>query len=777
MKISTWRFTVLLALLTASPAYAQSSAGLHQVTPAQQLSLEQLDQLIEAAEAEAAVKLAVEMIDEADGRLVSTSLILGFQEPPASVESFVPLEVIIHDRLLQASTQRPAVLESYRNTYDAHASTAFEEASANRSIEEIERFLRRYFASSYGDDALLRLADLALERGWVLRARDALRRIDPRWQPHQQAAVAGSPVPAVDWVTMLDRVNAEALPALAAEMETRRGRPLGSYQGSDLPQTDVAARLVYCQLLSGNRDAAEKLAAIAAIWFPEHQVRIAGRSGEVSEMMDWLMEQAGPWPSHATAFTHPQVANWSTVGGHSQRSATASGSLQHFGDVPRWVADIAVLPSEIDLRLPAQAERAGSDQKALSVPIIHEGRVFLSTANGIAGWDLKSGEAWPPGLGDDLMFRAAADAIDAETLRLPVDTMPRFTLTADGSHLAGRFGNVVTGKPQALLQQPSGSQICLLDLDAEGALLDGYPLDPPANSEFEGTPVLVGSRLFVGASRRDEATKQSRVLCYDRLSGQRLWASPPLSLLRQPASREVGNISHALVTHCEGLIYFQSHQGTVAAVEGSSGRLRWMVRYPREELAESPFETQRFAEGKRLSPVAITGSHAVICAADLDRVVVVDPIDGRLLWATPPGLGDDIDQVLGAADGRLIMAGHRVYWFDVSSGRLAGVFPNAVTRQAGGGIAQPAGAGKGVMTEQHIFWPTREKVLVFDTELATIEGRSQPRLLDQIDLRPAGIVGGHLAVGGRFLVNAGPRHLAVFEGRLQLSDRSMKLME
>ncbi len=773
----------LLAGCGAAVGWGQEKPPPSQIRPPQQLALAQLDQLIAAGEAQAAVGLAVRLIDEADERLVPASQVVAGEASRADIERWVPLEMVVHDRLLQTGGQQPAVLEAYRAAYDRIAQDALQAAVARDSVAALERFLRRYFATSWGDEGLLRLSEQAWRRGWVLRARDALRRIDPRWQPHAAATESGAAVEAVDWEQLLGRVPASSVPELADEVAGRPGRPFGSYHGSDLPQADVAVRLIACQLLLGNRPVAEQLARVAGQWFPEATVRIAGRAGSITAMAQWLVEEAGPWPAAGRGFSQPLVPGWSTFGGHPQRVATAGTETLQWQAAPRWVAPFDAGTEMLKPLLPEFARRGREAERAVSLPVIERGRVFLAGTRRLHAWELATGTAWPPGAGEGGWFETPAEPLAEEAKRLPIDAVPRLTLTVADGLLAARFGSLLTTPPDVLLDRPSGSEIALFSLAAEGALVEGYPLAPPAGSEFEGTPLLVGSRLWVGTTHRDEATRLSRLCCYDRATGVLLWQSRPLTQLLQAGSAERGHVSQALASYAEGIVYFHADQGTVAAVAADSGRILWQVRYPRreldprQELAARPFDASPGRTASRSAPVAICGPRAIVSASDFDRLMALDPIDGRLIWMTPRGGGAAVAEVLGEVDGCLILGGRQLEWLEASSGRTVARFPGAGTPQPGGGQRQPTGVGRGVLSGQQIIWPTEQKLLVFAARLAAGPRRGEPQLVDQIDLRPWGLRGGQLAVGDRFLVNAGPHHVAVFAGRLRPARRSMTLTE
>ena len=69
---------------------------------------------------------------------------------------------------------------------------------------------------------------------------------------------------------------------------------------------------------------------------------------------------------------------------------------------------------------------------------------------------------------------------------------------------------------------------------------------------------------------------------------------------------------------------------------------------------------------------------------------------------------DDVVHLLGVCGDCLIASGHRLYWINIAgprAGNIAHVWPEGPDR---------LGFGRGVLTETQVFWPTREKIYVFD---------------------------------------------------------------
>jgi hypothetical protein len=89
-----------------------------------------------------------------------------------------------------------------------------------------------------------------------------------------------------------------------------------------------------------------------------------------------------------------------------------------------------------------------------------------------------------------------------------------------------------------------------------------------------------------------------------------------------------------------------------------------------------------------------------------------------------------------------------LYWIDIHDGRIAGRFPARVQDAL-------RGYGRGVLAGQHVYWPTRDRIYVFDQH-SMLPAR-QP-----IDLAPIGMTGGNLVIVDGVLLIASADKLAAF---------------
>src|SRR5207249_3280692 len=104
---------------------------------------------------------------------------------------------------------------------------------------------------------------------------------------------------------------------------------------------------------------------------------------------------------------------------------------------------------------------------------------------------------------------------------------------------------------------------------------------------------------------------------------------------------------HRLLSLAGSQIVYCSHSGAIAAVDASSGRHTWSVRYPSRGT--------RTADGlpstRSLAPCMYHADRLYVAPLDFDRILCLDADTGHLLWESTPV---EAIHLLGVAGGRLI---------------------------------------------------------------------------------------------------------------------------
>jgi len=180
-----------------------------------------------------------------------------------------------------------------------------------------------------------------------------------------------------------------------------------------------------------------------------------------------------------------------------------------------------------------------------------------------------------------------------------------------------------------------------------------------------------------------------------------------------------------------------------------SGRINWLTLYPRARRGNLAQMEPHW--NRDLNPCLFDRGRLYVAPADSPKVYCFDAFTGQVLWpgrhsdqATGNPVQDPLDDVvhlLGVRGDYLIASGYRLYWININgprAGNIAHVWPDGPNR---------LGFGRGVITPTQVFWPTREKIYVFDPLTA--------RLKKEIELGPLGVRGGNVTVAnGHLLITA-----------------------
>jgi hypothetical protein len=237
---------------------------------------------------------------------------------------------------------------------------------------------------------------------------------------------------------------------------------------------------------------------------------------------------------------------------------------------------------------------------------------------------------------------------------------------------------------------------------------------------------------------------------------------------RLASSAELGagdldQLSHLLVTLDGGRVYLNSNAGYVACVAADTGRMLWLVKYPRAAARTGDPDQPEGHWLRDLTPCLAYKDLVIVASADCDRVFALEAATGQLAWSLPPGIGDDIVHLLGAAGDVLLASGDRLYWIDANEGRLLTQFPTGALGDAGQASPSPRGMGRGTLAGQHVWFPTRESIFVFDQQPQQSDFGWQPKLVREIPLVPRGVTGGNLTIAGGVLLIATGDRLVAFD--------------
>ncbi len=219
-------------------------------------------------------------------------------------------------------------LAAYRRRVDASAEQTYRNGLANHDEGLLRRVVDEWFCSSWGDDALLALGELALERGDYATARRAWEAISP-----QLSAPNGSPT----WLALRDIDLNAKWPEVERRWQTRE-KPSDwlAYPDTQLDLAEVRARLVLTSIRAGELDRAALEFDVFRRLHPNAIGHFGGQKENFAAALERLLTAAREWPAQPTSTDWPTFA-----GSHSRSTVAATIGLDL---VPVWKEPIPLNP-------------------------------------------------------------------------------------------------------------------------------------------------------------------------------------------------------------------------------------------------------------------------------------------------------------------------------------------------------------------------------------------------------------------------------------------------
>ena len=626
---------------------------------------------------------------------------------PVSPLRFVSVRDYCH---LQLASLPSEALALYRSRVDIRARQWYEDGVRRRDAARLREVVDELFCSSWGDDALLALGDLAFESGDNGAARGYWKRILP---PDYWAKFAPDGLPV--WLL---------------------------YPDSDLDRATVRARLLLASIFDGDRDDVRQGLAEFRREFAAAAGKLGGQQANYADLLDELVSESSQWPAEKAD------RHWPTFAGSPQRTKVMPSEINP--GVIAWETALPELPTN-DATKSAGTRGVSEirDQLLNYHPVVVDDMVLLSTLGEIRAYDLATGEPmWGDAEGQAIYRLQERGEIYAPA----AVGVPRFTLTVRQRRVYARLGSPVTtraGEPQFAARH---SYIVCVDLDAQGKCLWSArdTLEGDSNDiswAFEGSPVVDGDGVYV-AMRRSGVRPQQYVACLHPETGQLKWRRLVCGAETTAIGQE--EMTHNLLTLAAGTLYLNTNLGAVAALDTRDGQIRWITRYPRARQNEFGRRAKHLA--RDLTPCVYHNGIVYVAPADSEVIMAFDAPTGHLTWPTP--FPEDVVHLLGVIDGKLVASGEKLWWIDALNGKI--VSPpgmNGAESFPEGG--SPKGVGRGLLAGNRVYWPAWDKIYVFD--------HKTNRQLEPINLDLRHAIGGNLIPAGNSLIIAGHDRLTVFQ--------------
>lgn len=675
---------------TAAEGKFGDGPGLKTDPEAQQL-LQRAEQFVKDERFDLSAVLWQKVLDDAGDNLVSVDGRL-----------YISLRRQVEQRL---ATLPKLALQTYRITADGEAQAVLAAAGPEQEEDALAQVVRRFFMSSLGDDAAYKLGCLALDRyDFVGASRMFAKVLDEHPDPSisrgdlllRQAVAAGR---------VGDREGASKyLSEIDALEGARPGRALLSAVTEDIQASSAATQFVSARMAMPPLPADATSKTLTELWGYEYPMI--------------FQEQ-------------PLNRNVYAMYGNSAGQSNGPQQISREQVVDRWKSNNWMPAGKL---------------------VFGDGRVYFKTNNNITAWSTEGNDkvVWESLWNNDYEVDAFSQQLAMIQLSYGVqpgmqqDSRPRtpaeMLLFGDQVHqdfsLIGDKIYNIEGKKYPKKGQPEMSKAparvnyqaqprrarsnFLSAYDArtgkvqwnraaddevkdgsEGGV--GFMSAPVACGNVLLTPTTDGGSMWLyGLSPDDGRTLWKTYLCDEPLGGCEPWSPMSVAVEGRDA-------------------YVLCGAGVVFAVDGTSGAIRWVVRYERtpkgatgRRMIRNPYNRTQMEEysGWMEDKVIPLGRQLIVMASDHDKLLCLDCRTGDMLWDSPrtlPG-GPAVDYCIGVQGRGLFVAGRTsVRRYDIPTGKFTWEYPGKDKNDT----PDPAmeSYGRGVLTEDAVYVPVKDSVV------------------------------------------------------------------
>jgi hypothetical protein len=664
----------------------------------------------------------------------------------------------------------PEGLAAYRARVDRSARQRLDDATSKLDAKELEQLVSELQASEPAADALLALGELALERGDYAASRRWHARLHPKlWDPYGRPAAMS-----------LALIDPAAEPAQLAEAWTKAKRPEGLPLA---PQDDellplALSRLALTSIREGDlRRAAAETRLLRAL-APEAEGRIAGRVQPLVPALEAMLEAERSAETASPGFGE---LTWAWAGPVEIEQDEALPPVARQGNV------IQLNPFGQLIAAPEVAGEGDADAPPKLDAVVHGSTAYFVEAGKLQQLDLATGakeRRGVPGISNPLRRGSQpspGDIANAEAImrRLAAANGARnFVAVPNGVNVRPAAAGISQADPELSIAGdklyvrviesewhgrmrqpgfPSREELVAIRLDADAEKLDDEPVrfQPPSDTvvaegqgpvpqavgyQFVSTPTVVGDRLYIAIARPGTRTEIAAA-CYASETGRLLWKT---DLGSGDSSQRMFGVTAAPPVAAGDTLYVATNLGAVAALDSSTGRLRWLARYPREGQTMMRYGVE--PSQQQATKCVVIGDQVIAAPSDSSRLLAWDTATGAPLWdADRPRDAALVGVVQSDAGSAVVLAGRQLASYDTLTGQRRMLWPES----SRSGVR---GVGEAAIVGDEVFWPTREAIFAINPLTGGLT-RSP------IDLSPIGNAGANIIATNYGLLVCGPDRL------------------
>ncbi|MHC4563610.1 MAG: outer membrane protein assembly factor BamB family protein, partial [Planctomycetota bacterium] len=730
-----------MAVCLAGPAYAQEAAE-----EAQPPTSDPPPPMLVASDAEITRYLAdtEQLIAAGDyDRAIRNLQALTAQRQAAFISVDGRRFVALQTRLASLiAAMPPEGRQRYRVLYDPPAQRLYEQAVAVGDEDMLRQVATDYTHTSAGPAAIIRLGQLAMDRGEFASAARIWRRA--RAMVVDQARQASL----LTWEAVAWRLAGETAQADAATDLLR----------ADHPQVQA--------VLAGERQ--------NALQFAEQFRQAAPAPIEATPTSDWPGYGAlGGSARTMLSVEPPSMAEWSyrrkkpapDLGGNliavTDIAATIMRDNEHTPSVRVHDAAVAVRyydryqRKEIRYILPAMVQ-----------PVVLSQQVIFRTDKAIVSCHLQTGQVlWSKPFAMRRVPKSDGGHVYSQRAyygsRGPVPgDIARYWLTAGEEKVFAIGGFLPRASQTYVIRRgdhsaaPDVSRLSAFSVRQEGRLLWSLPKRRAADGKmamkFVSPPACAGGRVYVIVSALDGYS----LLCLSADRGTVLFRSP---ISQQPVAGE-GSAAWMLTHSAEvlaqasppvvadGQVFVLTNAGVIAAYDASSGQPSWAYQYD-SYLNRSGSDGQMPGGADNVmppvNPIAVLGGRLVALPTDGTDVLCLAADDGRMLWKTPR---QDQHYLTPLDETRVMLSRRGLMVLSVTDGQTV-LWTDRLPAQARGSRAGNL-FGRPAVTDEGVWFSGPGKVvrIRLSGETLSADDVTQVRLPD-----PQTLLGNLVAAEGRLI--------------------------